>query len=70
MGVRRNTRVLLRGKRREIVAIEKDIVLVGAEVEVPKVVVVAVWDGYPGFVPSVVAPKGACDILESSKGEA
>ena len=50
-------------------AIEKDIVLVGAKVEVPKVVVIAVWDGYPGFVPFVVSPKGACSMLESSNGE-
>ena len=50
-------------------AIAKDIVLVGAEVEVPEIVVIAVWDSYPGFVPDVPSPKGACVMLESNKGE-
>ena len=67
MGMRRNTRVLPRCTRNEIVAIAKDIVLVG--VEVPEVVVVAIWERYPGFVPAEPPPKGgACDILLSSDG--
>ena len=65
-----NTRVVLSGKRREILAEAIQVVLVGAEVEVAKMAFIAVKGIYPGFELRLVLPKGSCPMLLSREGRA